>query len=83
MDPIQFSLSVAITNGLVTVFNKVFPEFRKFGPIVALQVGIISYLSLAGFTFPNAMYGIVSALTAIGAFSGTRSVAKGVVEMAN
>lgn len=83
MDPISFSLSVAITNSLVAVFNKVFPEFRKFGPIVALQVGIISYLSLAGFTFPNAMYGIVSALTAIGAFSGTRSVAKGVVEIAS
>lgn len=83
MDPIAFPLSVAITNSLVAVFNKVFPEFRKFGPIVALQVGVISYLSLAGFSFPNAMYGLVSGLTAIGAFSGSRSVAKGVVDLAN
>lgn len=83
MDPIAFPLSVAITNGLVAVSNKVWPEFRKFGPILALQVGMISYLALAGFTFPNAMYGLVSGLSAIGMFSGSRSVAKGVVDLAS
>jgi len=83
MDPIHFTLAVGITNGITAVLNKVAPELRKFAPLWALQVGWLSFCLLSGFTPQNIAYGLVVGLTAVGAWSGGRSVSKGIVDIAS
>ena len=81
MDPLFFTIAVGITNGITAILNKIAPELRKFSPLWALQIGWISYCLLAGFTLPNVAYGLVVGLSACGLWSGSRSVATGIVDV--
>lgn len=78
MDPILFPIAVAVTNGIVAIINKIAPGLRNLAPVWALQVGMLSYSLLAGFTLPNVAYGLVVGLTAVGMFSSVKNVRKGI-----
>jgi len=81
MDPINFPLTVALCNGIVAIFTKVAPELRKFAPLVALQVGVVAYPALNGFSASNVIYGAVAACVSVGVWSSGRSLAAGVVDL--
>ena len=83
MDPLKFTIAIGITNSIVLAVNRIFPKARKFSPLWALQVGIMSYCLLAGFTPENAAYGLVVALSAVGVWSSGKNVTQGVVDLAS
>ena len=81
MDPLQYSMALGITVGITAIINKLAPELRRFSPLWALQLGWLSYCLLAGFTPQNVAYGLVVGLSSCGAWSGTKSVSTGIVEL--
>jgi len=80
MDPVFFTVAVGITNGITAIFSKIWPMFRKFAPLVALQIGWMSYSLLAGFSLPSVGYGLVVGISAVGMWSGSKAIATGIVE---
>ncbi len=72
----QFLLLIPVITALVSVFKRA-GLASKYAPLLAVVLGILGALGLAGPTFLVALSGIVAGLSAVGLYSGTKTTIRG------